>query len=74
MPQVSFNTKFSMVALIVATVLLYVAFGGMLWFTHAFFGDVPLLIAVLFLLPPLATTLYSFNRVRAVRKGENPKF
>ena len=63
-----------MVALIVATVLLYVAFGGMLWFAYAFSGEVSLLIAVLLLLPPLAATLYSFNRVRAVRRGENPKF
>ena len=74
MSLVSFNTKFSMVALIVATVLLYVAFGGMLWFAHAFFGEISLLIAALLLLPPLAATLYCLNRVRAVRRGENPKF
>ena len=76
MPKVNFNTKLSLAALIVATVILDVAFGWMIWMTFALFGVEldTFLVAALLVLPPLAATLYCVNRAHAVRRGENPRF
>lgn len=76
MPKVNFNTKLLLAALIVATVILDVAFGWMIWMTFAFFGVMldTFVVAAVLVFPPLAATLYCVNRALAVRKGENPRF